>query len=160
LNDGQYRRYLHALKGKVQLVAYVWPPVEHLKYGSKEYLISHLDIIAKMYTHTPRPSWKILKHGEEIPEGTVIKRSHSDCGDHVLRPDSPLRNWNYLDSETIPGSIWFSQEYIPQLDYMGEWRAFIVGGRITYVVHTRYNKSKRTWSWEPADTYYSLDEFE
>lgn len=141
-------------------MAYVWPPVEHLKYGSKEHLLSHLDIVATMYTHTSRPSWEILKRGEEIPEGTVIKRSHSDCGDHVLRPDSSLRNWNYLDSETIPGSVWFSQEYIPQLDHLGEWRAFIVSGRITYVVHTRYNKNKRTWSWEPANTYYSLDELE
>jgi hypothetical protein len=139
---------------------FVWPPLMHLKIGSKERLMEHLDLIAQTKTYTCRPQWRILEDGDELSSEDVLKRTHSDCGSHVLKPGNPLRNWDYLRRETILGSVWLSQEYIPHLHRLGEWRVLIIGGEIIHTVHTIYDEDEETWSWETARTFYSLRELE
>jgi hypothetical protein len=120
--------------------------------------MKHLDIIAKSETNTPRPHWKFLNYGDALPSQDVIKRTHSDCGNHVLRPGHPDRNWEYIYKETIQGSRWFSQRYVPELTVLGEWRVFVIGGDIISVVHTIYNGDSQTWRWEMVHSYYTLEE--
>lgn len=109
---------------------------------------------------TMRPQWYILRNGNTISPNHVIKRTHSDCGNHVLKPGNPRRYWDYLAQHQIPGSVWFSQEYIKELDVLGEWRVFIIGGNIVYIVHTKRHKNGSTWKWEPVHSFYSLKELE
>jgi hypothetical protein len=146
------------LKGRLLKVAHVWPPSEHLEMGSKDELLTNLDIVAGSETNSPRPSWMLLRRGDPIPTNTIIKRTNSDCGNHVLRPTSQDRNWEYIEKETIPGSRWISQSYIPELAILGEWRVFVIGGDVVSVVHTVYNEENETWNWEMVELYYTLKE--
>jgi hypothetical protein len=126
--------------------------------GSKHQLIIHLDIIASQNSFL-RPTTKFLKFGDDIPKSTVVKRSHSDCGEHVLMPEDDGRNWHsFSQYPKIPGSVWFAQSHISTLRKHGEWRVIIIGGQPVYTVHTKYNEAKSTWSWEVVDSFYSLEE--
>jgi len=140
---------------------YVWPPVQQVNgIGSKQQLVYHLDIIA-VKTSSLRPVTKVLKVGDSLPKDAVIKRSHSDCGQHVLMPNESGRDWFNLNQyPKVPGATWFAQAYVPTLRKLGEWRVFIIGGRPIYTVHTKYHEGKSTWSWEPVDSFYSLREFQ
>jgi glutathione synthase/RimK-type ligase-like ATP-grasp enzyme len=97
--------------------------------------------------------------GSGIHHNIVLKRSHSDSGQHVLMPNDTGRDWSSLTRQMdIPGCVWIGQTLVPQLKEIGEWRVFIIGGRIVYCVHTIYNDTKHTWKWEPVTDHYSLDE--
>jgi hypothetical protein len=142
-------------------LVYIWPPAHHVNsLGSKQRLIHHLDVIAGQ-TSSLRPQSKILKDGDPIPKDAVIKRTHSDCGDHVIMPtDLGDRNWDNLnDNLHIPGSVWIAQALVPTLRKLGEWKVILIGGQPLYTVHAKYNDVKATWCWEPVDSFYSLDEF-
>jgi hypothetical protein len=160
LDIDQYQIYLDTLKKRLRAILYVWPPHEHLEIGSKDQLMKNLDLVAKIRTNTDRPKWRILKDGDRLSHDLIIKRTHSDCGSHVLKPGNILRDWEYLRNETIPGSVWIAQTYVPHLCELGEWRVIIVGGEIIYIVHTDYDEDGDVWSWEPVRTYYSLKELE
>jgi hypothetical protein len=93
----------------------------------------------------------------------VLKRTHSDAAEHVLLPHDkamqPKRNWEYLRSQMdIPGCQWMAQTYVETLKKRGEWRVFVIGGQIVYMLHTLRNREKKTWSWDVVRTYYSLEE--
>jgi hypothetical protein len=127
--------------------------------GSKHQVIIHLDIIASKNSFL-RPTTKFLEFGDIIPNNTVVKRSHSDCGEHVFMPTDNGRDWTTFSKyPKIPGSVWFAQSHIPTLRKLGEWRVIIIGGQPVYTVHTRYNEEKSTWSWEVVDSFYSLKEY-
>jgi hypothetical protein len=158
LDSSAYQRYLVFLKERLLKVAHIWPPLEHLKQGTKNDLFVNLDVVAMSETSTPRPSWTLLRREEPIPETSVIKRTHSDCGAHVLRPGSMDRNWDYIERETIPGSLWIAQSYVPELAILGEWRVFVIGGDIVSVVHTVYKQKTELWNWEMVEVYYTLEE--
>jgi hypothetical protein len=68
------------------------------------------------------------------------------------------RNWDYIERETIPGSLWIAQSYVPELAILGEWRVFVIGGDIVSVVHTVYKEETQIWNWEMVELYYTLDE--
>jgi hypothetical protein len=138
---------------------YMWPSIRQMNsIASKQQFISHLDIIAAK-TSSLRPKTILLKDGDSFPKDAVIKRSHSDCGHHVLLPNNKGRNWESLNQHPkIPGAVWMAQTYVPTLQSLGEWRVFIVGGQAVYTVHTKYNEEKSTWFWEPVDDFYSLEE--
>jgi hypothetical protein len=140
-------------------LVYMWPPLQQINsIGSKRQLIRHLDFTASK-TSSLRPRTVILKDGDLIPNDAVIKRSHSDCGHHVLLVNDDGRNWESLNQHPkIPGAVWMAQAYVPTLRSLGEWRVFIVGGRAIYTVHTKYNEEKKTWTWEPVDDFYALEE--
>jgi hypothetical protein len=158
INKDNLDTYMSSCVNLSRLV-YMWPSTRQINsVGSKQQFISHLDIIATK-TSTLRPRTILLKNGNSIPKNAVIKRSHSDCGHHVLLPNNKGRNWESLNQHPkIPGAVWMAQTYVPTLRSLGEWRVFIVGGQTIYTVHTKYNEDKSTWSWEPVHDFYSLEE--
>jgi hypothetical protein len=94
-----------------------------------------LDVIAGQ-TSSLHPQSKILKDGDPIPKDAVIKRTHSDCGDHVIMPtDLGDRNWDNLnDNLHILGSVWIAQALVPTLRKLGEWKVILIGGQPLYTV--------------------------
>jgi hypothetical protein len=135
----------------------VWPPQNQSM--SKLELTKLLDLAAANRTSSARPKTRPLKEGEVFKDAMVLKRTHSDMGQHVLLPGDPRREWDYLLSNTeVPGCHWFAQSYVETLAILGEWRVFIVGSQIVYVVHTVRNPTKKTWSWDVVTTYYSIRE--
>lgn len=139
---------------------HVWPPQDQPNtIGSKLQSIQNLDAIASRRTHSTRPVTRELTPHETIPDDIVIKRTHSDSGIHVLLPGDPNRNWEYMLAHSeIPRCRWFGQTYVETLHRLGEWRAFVVGGKIIYTVHTFQNSRRDTWKWDMVREYYSLRE--
>jgi hypothetical protein len=139
----------------------MWPPQDHVDtIASKWELTRTLDFIAQERTKTARPKTRLLVDGETILDVMVLKRTHSDAGQHVLLPTNVVKcNWDYLRSQlNVPRSRWMAQSYVETLVKLGEWRSFVVGGNIVYTVHTLSNREKGTWSWDMACTYYTLEE--
>jgi glutathione synthase/RimK-type ligase-like ATP-grasp enzyme len=142
-------------------LVFVWSPyIQVDTIGMKEELIDNLNSIAITVTKSMRLISQILKPGAHIPEDAVLKRSCSDSGEHVLLPGNANRCWEFMGqvSPRLKAS-WIAQRFIPELHKFGEWRVFFIGGKPIHVVHTRYNEDKSVWTWEQADSYYSLAEF-
>jgi hypothetical protein len=125
-------------------LVHIWPPLDEVGgVGSKEQLITNLDVVASTYTASARPTTQVLKPGDPFPNGCVIKRSHSDAANHVLMPTDTRQNWETISQmPSVPNAVWLAQTYAPLLHRAGEWRVLIVGGRPLYVVHTIYNNAK------------------
>jgi len=103
----------------------------------------------------------MTKVGDSLPKDAVIKWTHSDCRHYVLTPNESGQDWvNLIQYPKGPGATWFAQAYIPTLWKLGELRVFIIGGQPIYTMHTKYHEGKSTWSWEPVDSFYSLQEFQ
>ena len=138
---------------------YMWPPMEQVDIiGSKRCLLANLDHVSRVLK-TVRPVSKALEPGCLIPSGVVLKRTHSENSQHIILPNEEGRDWDSLGTQMeVPGCIWIAQSFIPELDAIGEWRVFLIGGRIVYCVHTKYNSERRIWKYEPVTEYYSLDE--
>jgi hypothetical protein len=151
--------YLEGMK-KLKKLTFVWPDFEHVNgIGSKCNLYHHLDMIASSITKTARLPWKVAQPGDRLRLDAVMKRTHSDSGQHVILSNTPLYNWEYFSNNmAIPGCQWIAQKYCHTLLNYGEWRVFILGGSIFHVVHTIYNKSRRTWTGQEATSWYTLDE--
>lgn len=142
----------------------MWPSQDQAnRLWSKWELIQNLDLVAGSRTFTARPKTRLLVDGENLTDRMVLKRTHSDAGEHVLVPrdakSAHKRNWEYLRTQLdIPGALWMAQGYQELLLKKGEWRVFLVGGQIVYTIHTIRNRDKGTWSCDIVRTYYSLDE--
>lgn len=139
----------------------MWPPQDHVNtIASKWELAQTLNLITQEATNTARPMTRLLVDGERIVDAMVLKRTHSDAGEHVVIPSNVhKRNWDYLRGQLdVPGSRWMGQAYVEHLARLGEWRVFIVGGKIVYTVHTLKNQERNTWSWDVVHTYYTLEE--
>ncbi|KAG6369439.1 hypothetical protein JVT61DRAFT_14857 [Boletus reticuloceps] len=153
LHGDDRRRYDATLSALMQ-VAKFWPPVPSLQMaGYKWNTVAILDMIAVKHGWR-RPKTTLLTPGCPIPAGTVLKRSHSDCGDFVILPEedvrgtgaaatserdrrNALRTWEELNARTSsPEQRWVSQDYVDSLAVFGEWRFFIVGGHVICTVHT------------------------
>ncbi|KAF8435843.1 hypothetical protein L210DRAFT_870722 [Boletus edulis BED1] len=136
-----------------------WPPIRLTRRAADKWTtICHLKIIAQDSSlYAPRT--RILKHEEAIPPDAVLKRSHSECGRHVLLPSaSPrCRTWEYLSTITNNGTFWMAQEHVPSLEWLGEWRVLIVGGRIITVMHT-YKLHNGEWTGSEVHEFRTLDE--
>lgn len=50
-----------------------------------------------------------------------------------------------------------AQEYVQSLHEIGEWRVFVVGGKIISVIHT-FKKSNGGWGGIPTNSFLTLDE--
>ena len=152
------QKYESAIE-KLQQEVHLWPPQNQVL--NKFQLIKQLDLIAARRTISARPVTHRLEEIASIdPTKVVLKRTHSDMGQHVILPgDETKYTKEYLECRLeVPGSFWFAQTFVPTLRELGEWRVFIIGGRIVYVVHTRRNWTKGIWVSETPTTYYSLDE--
>ena len=158
LNTGNLSRFVDNFK-RLKCHTYIWPPVDQAStVGSKWQLIDNLDIIAAKYRHT-RPKTRLLNPGQPIPENTVLKRTHSESGNHVIFPkgDPDMRTWEYLNSHSeIPRCKWFAQTYVDFLKVYGEWRVIIVGGSPAYTVHTQPS-SWNTWKKTVVSSFWPLN---
>ena len=123
-------------------------------------LAQSLDLIAQERTNTVRPRTRLLVDGEKILNAMVLKRTHSNTGEHVIvASDTHRCNWDYLRCQLgVPGSQWMAQSFVELLVRLGEWRVFLIGGRVVYTVHTLKNWEHNTWSWDMTHTFYMLEE--
>lgn len=138
---------------------YIWPPNDQAStVGSKWQLIENLDIIASRHNQL-RPKSVLLEDGATIPANTVVKRTHSESGNHIILPkDGEKRNWDYLrDNSDIPRCRWFAQTYVDLLHYFGEWRVVMMGGEVAYTVHTVQAQSNGVWRRRRAILFWPLD---
>ena len=137
---------------------YLWPPMDQASsLGSKWQLIENLDIIANSEGST-RPKSRLLKPGSTIPKGAVLKRTHSESGNHVIFPqgETHKRTWEYLNSHSeIPCCRWFCQMFIPHLRDLGEWCVIVVGGHPIYTIHTQPT-SGGTWKHKVVTLFWPL----
>jgi len=135
----------------------IWPHPEHVdRVGVKSNLIASLDEIAREVTFTPRPVTKVIKRPCPIPTDTVLKRTHSDTGKHVVLPNTIGRTWDKLQ-DGPRGSIWLSQTYIPTLPQLGEFRVMLVNGEPLYTIFTVMLKSD-CGAAVPVDRFLALSE--
>ena len=124
-------------------------PIEMLALGKKVASCTFLRLAATSLGHNQPnvlvkenpPTWDEV---EEIINGvrtTVMKRDYSKAGALVIRKDSQLMKKEFLSSlkaaeiwEGLPFGLprWVEQPYIPELLHMGEVRALIINGVITY----------------------------
>jgi glutathione synthase/RimK-type ligase-like ATP-grasp enzyme len=156
-NFRQYMDNLHRLSRAIRM----WPHQDHINTIASKWEISRsLDHIAQVRTNTARPTTRLLVDGERIVDAMVLKRTHSDGGEHVVLPrDVNKRNWEYLRSQLdVPCALWMAQSFVEPLVRLGEWRVFLVGGKIVYMVHTLKNRDRNTWSWDIVNTFYTLEE--
>lgn len=152
----RYEQKLEALSSSVV----IWPPPIQVDLsGRKDALIRNLDQIS-LEMRTLRPQTTTLVRGGPIPEHTVLKRTHSDGQNHVILPQSSHRSWEYMELGP-PTAVWISQEYVPLLRTIGEWRVIVVNSMIHYVVHTLpvVVDSQQTWSSKLVREFYSLEEW-
>jgi hypothetical protein len=137
---------------------YLWPPVDQAStIGSKWQLVENLDIIAALNNQI-RPQSRLMKSGDYISDKTVLKRTHSESGNHIIFPQDMLgkRTWEYMDAHSeIPRCRWFSQTYVPLLKDYGEWRVVIVGGAPAYTVHTQPASGDR-WKYRNTTAFWPL----
>jgi hypothetical protein len=156
LNNNNIAKYEMELD-TLRRIVHIWPPPNQSK--NKWELIQMLDLVAARRTYSVRPITRPLQIGDPINDMVVLKRTHSDMGNHVLLPNNLNRNWKYMSRNMeVPGCMWLAQSYVYTLASLGEWRVFLMGGQIVYVVHTVHNPQKGTWTWDVPVNYYSLEE--
>ena len=152
----RYEAHIVQLSSQTQ----IWPPIKPAKLSANKWTtITHLQMIARRMGGFA-PVTTLLRDGDPISSGVVLKRSHSDCGEHVILPSASARNrsWPHLTRLTSKDTFWMSQEYVPSLEKMGEWKAFIIGGKIIAVMHSRKVPSSGEWKGEQVDAFVTLDE--
>ncbi|KAI6020597.1 hypothetical protein EDC04DRAFT_2607394 [Pisolithus marmoratus] len=151
--EDQFEKYESHLEPLTETVQF-WPPTEQIKQaGKKRPMIVSLQLIAQM-NHEYFPWTVMLKDSTAIEESTILKQSNSDCGKHVILPTAAAKyqTWKYLKSCINDNEIWMSQEYVDMLATIGEWRTFIIGGKILSVVHMQ-KKSNGKWIRTPIESF-------
>ena len=81
---------------------YLWPPVDQAStIGLKWQLIKNLDIIAALNNQI-WPQNRLMKSGDYISNRTMLKRTHSKSGNHIILPQDMLgkRTWEYMDAHS------------------------------------------------------------
>jgi hypothetical protein len=141
-------------------LVYIWPPLSqintvHMKWPQACNLLH----VARNCTFTMRPQTRLLEDGQQFPSSIILKRTHSDTSHHVLLPGDSRHTCDYMRANCeVPGSKWFGQTYVEPLVKLGEWRVHMVGGQVIYTVHTICNRETKTWKWDVATKFYSLEE--
>lgn len=154
----------------------IWPPTPEVQMAAhKQQTIAFLDEIATAHGWK-RPQTRVIHDGEPIPINGVLKRSHSDCGSHVLLPVESVphdaadaaqrkkklaaaRTWDRIKELTTSiDQSWMCQDYIPTLLKLGEWRFFLMGEQIINVVHTVKNTHNDFWTGESVASFYTKSE--
>ncbi|KAF8452839.1 hypothetical protein L210DRAFT_846317 [Boletus edulis BED1] len=151
---GNARNVYEATLLALARVVSFWPPIPQVRAAAHKWsTTSMLDMIAAA-NGWQRPKTTVLTPGGVIPTGTMLKRSHSNCGDDfvILPPESDLRSLSELKSRTSSGEQrWASQEYVETLKTLGEWRCFVLGGHIAFVVHTIHKPDPPSPPCDPID---------
>jgi len=159
VNVGNIDRFNSEIS-KLQEVVQLWPPQDQMP--DKFELIKRLDLVAARRTYSARPvTQRLTDVGDFDISRVVLKRTHSDMGQHVILPQDGRVKYTqeYVEGHSeIPGCIWLVQSYVDTLAALGEWRVFIIGGQIVYIVHTRRNRTKGSWTAQTPINYYTLGE--
>ncbi|KAI5984890.1 hypothetical protein EDD15DRAFT_2193948 [Pisolithus albus] len=158
LDKGRLARYEVNIKA-LAFLTQLWPPIEQIRSAGKKWPTTcHLQMIAQLKGNYS-PFTSQLEDGADIQEDTVLKRSNSDCGKHIILPSvaSKYRTWNHLRSCINDDEIWMAQEYVETLGTIGEWRAFVIGGRIMSVVHT-HKRSDGMWTGVQTESFLKTEE--
>ena len=159
LNDDVFEMY----KAHVALFArqtQLWPLIKlAMVSGNKWTMITDLWVIAKEVGGYV-PATVLFTEDQEIPSSMVLKQSNSECGDHIILPNSNPHHWTWKYKQGITSKDMFRmvQEHIPSLTEMGEWRVFIVSSKIITVMHSRKETSKGDWRGDQTNTFLTLDE--
>lgn len=132
-------------------------PLDLIASASKIQRDNLLMVVASTITQTPFPKSLTLPTKDALLKacanrGLVIKREFSDSEDCTFLPpkreeDLEKRKrrvkevWDHTKTlyegiESLPPPTWMGQPFILSLLEKGELRAFVVGGRVTHVVHT------------------------
>jgi hypothetical protein len=107
---------------------------------------------------TPRPITQLLSKETTPTSGKwVAKRDRSAHGDHVqkvdfdqMTDDDPLQHvWQDINHQ------WIIQGYVPLLEQWGEWRVFLINGKVRYVTMTTLENNE--WTWNKADSMFTLE---
>lgn len=129
----------------------IWPSISAEMLADKIKLHRRLDTIASQNDF--RPWMKRLQLGCDLADlkNAVIKRTYSECSEHVFMP----RKFTDWQTATLtvgpPQSEWFAQEYVSDLRRYGELRAVIVNGEISYILHTR--ETTKGWTAKVIDSW-------
>ncbi|KAJ6553443.1 hypothetical protein B0H19DRAFT_1263809 [Mycena capillaripes] len=134
---------------------FVWPPArQSLFYREKLKLADHLDRVAKFITLTSRPRTFILDKVTDFTDETVLKREGSCQSNHrhfydnasgpSLARTSVQQNTKILNKrkrdpnglQAQRGMLWLLQDLVPELRTCGEYRVYVVGGKVVSVVGT------------------------
>jgi hypothetical protein len=134
---------------------FVWPPPhQSLFYRQKLQLAAHLDVVASLHTHTSRPRTHVLKEIKQFTRFTVLKCEGSCESQHWYfydRASAPkiskaclthnskildAGNADAADLDARHGMLWLVQDLVEELKLYGEYRIFVVGGKIVSVVGT------------------------
>lgn len=167
LHGNARKKYDSVLLDLARVVKF-WPPIPQVRTAAQKWpTCSILDMVA-VANGWLRPKTILLTPGCAIPPGTVLKRSHSDCGKFVILPPESivdndasatgkrqllayLRSWPELVRKThSEEQRWVSQQYVETLVTLGEWRCFLVGGHVASIVHTIHQhdgdwEGRRVW---------------
>jgi hypothetical protein len=143
----------------------VWPPPKHLDWLGKKFAENAMLALIARESGRPHPTTEVLALNsltdDMLPSDTVLKRGHSDCGTHVLFPTKRARRRRSVAElkEMSPfGEVWLSQELVPTLQTIGEWRVFLVHGNIIHTVHTYKANVEGGWVASQVMSFWSLKE--
>lgn len=136
-----------------------------------------LMISAVTKTNTPYPKSVTISNQEDLKaacknRGLVIKRDFSDStsctylppkdGEPNGRTEKVMAVYEHTKQaygtiECLPRPAWMAQPYIPSLVEKGELRAFVVGGKLAYAVHTWPSPEPGVYSIELVENYTPLN---
>ncbi|KAJ7197634.1 hypothetical protein GGX14DRAFT_574108 [Mycena pura] len=154
----------------------VWPPPqESFFYRQKLALIRRLEEVAECTTWTSRPKTSILLNKSQFTECTVLKREGSDQSKRRIFHDScrnPQKTATDLcksnqkilakrqkkpdDLEAKHGMLWMVQDLVPELRKYGEYRVYVVAGKVVSVVGT--TPTEGGWCIKDCHGVYGLTE--
>jgi hypothetical protein len=102
---------------------------------------------------------KRVRIPDPIPDHVIVKRSHSETGQHVLLPetDNDLKQATLRREVDIDEAQWFTQSFVPFLKDAGEIRMFFVGLKNVYSVHT-VKDTKQDTKQDRSDWVFELME--
>lgn len=130
-------------------------PLEHLRAANKLFRDGDLHHAASLVGNIHPPLFPLLnlkKFKETMNrQDIVLKRSFADASTMTFMPDQMaqenrqgrtaiMEQWNNTRRyEKMPPEVrpvWFTQPYIPELVIKGEFRAFVVGGKLRATILT------------------------
>lgn len=141
----------------------MWPPLQQLLWaGLKDPDVALLDLIAQQSRMLHSWTTTLNLQGsidDAIAPDTVLKRSHSDCGQLVILPEERRRqNAVQLEALAPHGEKWLIQEHIRTLRTVGEWQAFIVNGAVIHTIHMYKDPDTSAWVARQVLSFWSLEE--
>jgi hypothetical protein len=145
----------------------IWPCVAEMdREGLKHQWVRQLDQIARTL-NTPRPVTEELTEGAIPKSGKwVVKREYSANCEHVEIVELDGSTATAIKSlKPIKGALkddgfkWIIQSHAPLLQQWGEWRVFMIGGKVRYIILTAKSEDGRKdgWTWNRVDHVHTLN---